>query len=225
MMQNKAVYVVGLQNKVLTFMTRFGSLKLSRRIAKNKHRRCKMSNITKRALAQSLKKIMLIKELDKITITDITNDCGMNRQTFYYHFKDIYDLLEWIFANEVIDKVEKETTIENWQENFKYVLDYMLQNKRIVIKIYNSLKRKTLLDFLFKQYNNIFIQIIENLAKNYNITQENKVFIANFYKYGFAGIIENWINTEMKEEPNNIISKLDVMISGSFEEAVKKMST
>ncbi len=184
-----------------------------------------MSNITKRALAQSLKKIMLIKELDKITITDITNDCGMNRQTFYYHFKDIYDLLEWIFANEVIDKVEKETTIENWQENFKYVLDYMLQNKRIVIKIYNSLKRKTLLDFLFKQYNNIFIQIIENLAKNYNITQENKVFIANFYKYGFAGIIENWINTEMKEEPNNIISKLDVMISGSFEEAVKKMST
>lgn len=184
-----------------------------------------MSNITKRALAQSLKKIMLIKELDKITITDITNDCGMNRQTFYYHFKDIYDLLEWIFANEVIDKVEKETTIENWQENFKYVLDYMLQNKRIVIKIYNSLKRKTLLDFLFKQYNSIFIQIIENLAKNYNITQENKVFIANFYKYGFAGIIENWINTEMKEEPNNIISKLDVMISGSFEEAVKKMST
>ena len=184
-----------------------------------------MSNITKRALAQSLKKIMLIKELDKITITDITNDCGMNRQTFYYHFKDIYDLLEWIFANEVIDKVEKETTIENWQENFKYVLDYMLQNKRIVIKIYNSLKRKTLLDFLFKQYNSIFIQIIENLAKNYNITQENKVFIANFYKYGFAGIIENWIITEMKEEPNNIISKLDVMISGSFEEAVKKMST
>ena len=184
-----------------------------------------MSNITKRALAQSLKKIMLIKELDKITITDITNDCGMNRQTFYYHFKDIYDLLEWIFANEVIDKVEKETTIENWQENLKYVLDYMLQNKRIVIKIYNSLKRKTLLDFLFKQYNSIFIQIIENLAKNYNITQENKVFIANFYKYGFAGIIENWINTEMKEEPNNIISKLDVMISGSFEEAVKKMST
>ena len=60
----------------------------------------KMSNITKRAMAQSLKKILVVKELDKITITDITNDCGINRQTFYYHFKDIYDLLEWIFANE-----------------------------------------------------------------------------------------------------------------------------
>ena len=165
----------------------------------------KLSNITKRAMAQSLKKMLLVKELDKITITDITNDCGINRQTFYYHFKDIYDLLEWIFANEIVEKVERETTIENWQNNFKYVLDYILKNKKFIIKI--------------------FIGIIDDLSKNYNITKENEIFIANFYKYGFAGVIENWIVTEMKESPENIIKKLNVMISGSFEEAVKKMST
>ena len=52
----------------------------------------------------------------------------------------------------------------------------------------------------------------------------NKIFIANFYKYGFAGVIENWIVTEMKESPENIIKKLDILISGNFEEAVRKMS-
>ena len=176
-----------------------------------------MSNITKIAMAQSLKRMLLIKDLDKITISDITNDCGINRQTFYYHFKDIYDLLEWIFANEFI-------TIKNWQENFKYVLDYMLENKKFIIKTYNSLSRKTLLDFLFNQYNTIFIDIINDVSKNYNITKENKIFIANFYKYGFAGVIENWIVTEMKESPENIIKKLDILISGNFEEAVRKMS-
>ena len=183
-----------------------------------------MSNITKIAMAQSLKRMLLIKDIDKITISDITNDCGINRQTFYYHFKDIYDLLEWIFANEVVKKIEKETTIKNWQENFKYVLDYMLENKKFIIKTYNSLSRKTLLDFLFKQYNTIFIDIINDVSKNYNITKENKIFIANFYKYGFAGVIENWIVTEMKESPENIIKKLDILISGNFEEAVRKMS-
>ena len=66
---------------------------------------------------------------------------------------------------------------------------------------------------------------MKSLSKNYNITKENEIFIANFYKYGFAGVIENWIITEMKESPENIIKKLNVMISGSFEEAVKKMST
>ncbi|MDK2904739.1 MAG: hypothetical protein PWR12_815 [Eubacteriaceae bacterium] len=54
-----------------------------------------MSNTTKRALEASLKNLLLKKPLDKITISDIANDCGISRMTFYYHFKDIYDLVEW----------------------------------------------------------------------------------------------------------------------------------
>ncbi len=57
------------------------------------------------------------KELSKITITNITEECGVNRQTFYYHFKDIYDLLEWIYKNEVIDEIDNEKE-ENWQQKF-----------------------------------------------------------------------------------------------------------
>ena len=54
-----------------------------------------MSQITKRALEQSLKNLLREKPLSKITVTDITEDCGISRMTFYYHFKDIYDLVEW----------------------------------------------------------------------------------------------------------------------------------
>ena len=54
-----------------------------------------MPNKTKEALEASLKKVMLKKPLDKITIQDITTDCGISRMAFYYHFKDIYDLVEW----------------------------------------------------------------------------------------------------------------------------------
>ena len=54
-----------------------------------------MSQITKRAMEAALKKLLLEKPLTKITVSDITEECGMNRMTFYYHFKDIYDLVEW----------------------------------------------------------------------------------------------------------------------------------
>ena len=54
-----------------------------------------MSQVTKRALEESLKRMLLRKPLDRITISDITEDCGISRMTFYYHFKDIYDLVEW----------------------------------------------------------------------------------------------------------------------------------
>ena len=162
------------------------------------------------------------KEFNKITINDITEDCGVNRQTFYYHFKDIYDLLEWIFTNEVVKKIEKETTIKNWQENFKYVLDYMLENKKFIIKTYNSLSRKTLLDFLFKQYNTIFIDIIndeegenghiwtsmenykkqvKNIANNlakYN-TENAEIYNRNADEYIENMKSTNWINLKNYE--------------------------
>ena len=54
-----------------------------------------MSNITKRALEDSLKHLLLKKPVNKITINDISEDCGVNRATFYYHFQDIYALIEW----------------------------------------------------------------------------------------------------------------------------------
>ena len=60
-----------------------------------------MSDITKNALAASLKKLLNRKTLNKITVKDITDDCGVNRQTFYYHFHDVYELVEWIFIHEL----------------------------------------------------------------------------------------------------------------------------
>ena len=72
-----------------------------------------MSEITKKALAASLKKLLSKNELSKITISNITNDCGVNRQTFYYHFKDVYDLLEWIYLNEVIQSMDEKDIYNN----------------------------------------------------------------------------------------------------------------
>lgn len=58
-----------------------------------------MSLTTKRALAGSFEKLLSKRSFDKITVKDIVEDCGVNRQTFYYHFHDIYDLIEWIFQD------------------------------------------------------------------------------------------------------------------------------
>ena len=71
---------------------------------------------TKKALAESLKNLLLQKPLNKITISDIADDCGINRMTFYYHFKDIYDLVEWTCAEEAAQAMEGKKTYDTWQE-------------------------------------------------------------------------------------------------------------
>ena len=131
-----------------------------------------MSEITKKALAESLKKLLSKNKLNKITIKEITEDCGVNRQTFYYHFKDIYDLLEWIYKNEVIQEIEEKTTYETWQQGFLYIFEYILKNKEFVKNTYYSISKDFLLNFIYKDTVFLVFPILSNSSisfpKTYN---------------------------------------------------------
>ena len=187
-----------------------------------------MSSLTtKKAIAYTFKDLLKEKPFNKITVNDIANKCDINRQTFYYHFADIYDLLEWIYKNEVIEKIEKIESgnlLENWQNGFLYVFEYILENKKFVHNTYNSVSRETLLKFIYKQTNNLITKVIEEKSKNISINESNKKFISNFYKYAFVGVVQDWIEKGMIEEPKNIVNKLGIMLDGEFERVIGKLS-
>ena len=77
-----------------------------------------MINQTKQILEESLKKLMLQKPLDKITIRDLTEDCGISRMAFYYHFKDIYDLVEWSCLEYATHALAGKKTYDTWSEDW-----------------------------------------------------------------------------------------------------------
>ena len=70
------------------------------------------SILTKRIIADGFRAVMAKKSFEKITISDITDQCGLNRQTFYYHFQDKYELLNWILYTEVITPFTEDLTID-----------------------------------------------------------------------------------------------------------------
>lgn len=72
-----------------------------------------MANITKLALEAALKKELLTKSLDKITINELAEDCGISRMAFYYHFKDIYDLVEWVCVEDGTKALQGKKNYEN----------------------------------------------------------------------------------------------------------------
>ena len=91
-----------------------------------------MSQVTKRALEASLKKLLLERPLDKITVTDIAEDCGINRMTFYYHFRDIYDLVEWACQEDARRILDGKRTYTTWQEGFRRILDGLIDNRPFI---------------------------------------------------------------------------------------------
>lgn len=179
-----------------------------------------MSQVTKRALEASLKKLLLEKPLSKITINDITEDCGMNRMTFYYHFKDIYDLIEWCCEEDAAKALAGKKTYDTWQQGFLQIFEAVIANKPFVMSVYHSMSREQIEVYLYRLTYDLLISVVEEKAVGMRVRDEDKKFIADFYKYAFVGLVLEWIKSGMKQEPKQIIDRLSILIHGDMSRAL-----
>jgi probable dihydroxyacetone kinase regulator len=183
-----------------------------------------MTQITKKALAASLKKLLTQKTLGKITVIDIAKDCGVNRQTFYYHFHDIYDLVEWTFLNEAAHALGSSKTYETWQQGFLKIFNYILENKALIKNLYHSAGREPLVRYLYRETHHLLMDVVREKAGGLPVREGELAFIAHFYKYAFAGILLEWVRAGMMQEPADVIEKLSVLIQGNMEAALERYS-
>ncbi len=181
-----------------------------------------MSKITKRALANSLKRLMKKKPLSKITVNDVVNDCGVNRRTLYYHFHNIYELLEWTFITEVKEILGENKTYDTWQKGFVSILNYLKENKKVVLNAYNSIDRNRLEDHLYDYVAILIYDVVEDISKNLNVSENSKEDIVKFYEIAITGVIIDWIKHKMFEEPENLTKKLSKIIEGDIYRSLKK---
>ena len=171
-----------------------------------------MPNTTKAALEESLKRLLLKKPLDKITITDITTDCGISRMAFYYHFKDIYDLVEWSCVEDGTKALQGKKTSESWTEGLTQIFEAVLENKPFIMNVYRNVDRERIENYLFKLTYDLIVGVVEEKSKGLNITEEDKKFIADFYKYGFVGIMLERIREGMKENIEDLVRMMDLTL-------------
>lgn len=184
-----------------------------------------MSQTTKRALAASLKKLLLQKPLDKITVIDIVEDCEVNRQTFYYHFKDIFDLIEWMCLDEASKALNGQKTYDTWQQGFLQIFQAVQQNKPFIMNVYHSVSREQVELYLHEVTYDLMTGVIEEQAQGMSVRDEDKKFIADFYKFAFVGLMLDWIRKGMKQDPKEIVEHLSVLIQGDITRALNKYRT
>ena len=181
-----------------------------------------MSQITKKALAQSLKNLLLKKPLNKITINDITDDCGINRMTFYYHFKDIYDLAEWACLQEAAKVIKENKTHDTWQEGMLQIFYTVRENKPLIMNVYRCVDREQVERYLKPLIDNLLLKVVEEQSADMTVRQEDKEFIASVYSYVFVGLMLDWIKNDMRENPEQLISKLALVIQDTFTDALER---
>ena len=184
-----------------------------------------MAQMTKRALEASLKNLLLQKPLNKITINDITEDCGISRMTFYYHFKDIYDLVEWSCMEDAARALEGKKTYDTWQEGFLNIFRAVQANKPFVMNVYRSVSRERVEQYLKPLIHNLVLGVIEEKSAEMAVSEADKSFIAYFYEYAFIGIMLDWLSENMKGDPEIIVERTSKLIHGSIIRALNAFRT
>lgn len=180
-----------------------------------------MPNSTKTALEASLKKLLLHKSLDKITINDITADCGISRMSFYYHFKDIYDLVEWVCVEDGKKALQGKKTYDTWQEGMCQIFEAVLENKPFILNVYRCVSREKIESYLYKLTFGLIADVVEEKCTGDSVAKEDKDFIAEFYKYGFVGIMLDWIAGGMKGDYREITKRLGIALHGNIANSIQ----
>ena len=181
-----------------------------------------MSQITKRAMEAALKKLLLEKPLTKITVSDITEECGMNRMTFYYHFKDIYDLVEWACLEDATKALEGKKTAETWQQGFLQIFYAVRENKPFIMNVYHCVSREQVEKYLQPLVDRLLLDVINEEVGEMKVRDEDKQFIAQIYSYIFIGLMLDWIKDDMREDPQQIVDRLARLIKGSVSAALSR---
>lgn len=183
-----------------------------------------MPNITKRALGASLKKLLNRMPLDKITIQNLVDDAEVSRKTFYYHFQDIYDLLEWVLADDMRRTLEGRVTPDTWQEGLHYAFGYLQENRSMILNIHRSLQNNsTLLDqYVSRLIHPLIQEVFEAQPGCERVSEEDRWLILEMYSFGAMKLLSLWIRDGMESDTEHTIDRVRRLVTGSMVSLIQR---
>ena len=164
------------------------------------------SDFTKYMIAEGTKTLLLNREFHEITVSDIAKQCEINRNTFYYHFKDKYDVVDWIFYSESKSIQDKMKDFNYFSDGLLELLRYMKKNRAFYIKVLRDEGQNCFSQTFTKFIVRLIKGYLERLDANHNVEEEVIMTISHFYAYGFTGVILEWANAGMKTDPERKIN-------------------
>ena len=175
------------------------------------------SEQTKQAMASALKELMAQKPIDRITIHEITERCGMRRQNFYYHFEDVYDLMRWMFEREAVPLLQDFEGTTLWQDGLLQLFRYLEENRAVCLCALRSVGRDHLRRFFEADIYAIIQRTVEQIAdevgaSEHGISDDDIELMTHLHVVGFAAIRQSWLLGEIDKEPEELIRFCDRML-------------
>ncbi len=166
------------------------------------------ADVTKRALAQSVKELVSKHPLESVSVKDITDHCGLSRHGFYYHFRDKQNLVSWVFKNEVMVNLEQKWPRDIYRDTVAF-FKAIEKDKEFYINVFKYEGQNSLSDFLYnwnrKDMENYLRSFVDenNQYKELLEDEFSFTFVVNLMAHTLSGPTIDWIRMGMKSSAEN----------------------
>ena len=178
-----------------------------------------MVKLTQKAIIQTFLNILQQKSLDKITVKDIIETAGINRNTFYYYYDDIYDLIDQIFKEETKNVLLNTTENYTFYEEYVRAASLVIENKQAIIHIYHSKSKDILFNYLEQVTSACVKKFVIKAAKDYDLSEDGIEYITYFYSNAIVGSTMHWVRNGMDSYRDDLLKRM----SNSFEATIDDM--
>lgn len=180
-----------------------------------------MAKQTKQALADALMRLSQTKPLNKITITDLTEDCKISRMTFYYHFRDIYDLVGWMCLEEGSRAVGSCKDYDTWEEGFRSACQLALENRAFVEAVCRWVQHEQIEDYLYRVLYQPVWEVVQGQTERASIPETEKKRMTEFFTLAFLGTALMWVKKGFRESPEELTQGLSMLVNGQIALAIR----
>lgn len=175
-----------------------------------------MSNFTQSAILTTFDEMLEAMPFEKITVSGIIKACNVSRNTFYYHYQDIYDLLDAWIKNE-FDKYESPAGDTDWERRVKALLHACKDNKKKVYHLYNSISRGRIEQYVFSSTNDQIRSYVRKQAAGKNISPARVEGIADICRYAIIGYFLRFLWDGMSADIDRSVDELSVLFNDIVE--------
>lgn len=184
-----------------------------------------MTQFTQKAIIQTFLSMLEETPFDRITVSALVARCGISSNTFYYHFQNIYDLLNAWLEEEKAKYLSTLPCAGCWQDPVKALLYDMKSHKAIVNHVLNSLSRDSIEKYVFESSDQTMYRFVEQVAPDQNLPEEKLRDIVDFCRYAFLGFFLKFIWGHMDFDVEESVDRLSVLFEGFIRQAVESSST
>ena len=177
---------------------------------------------TKNAIREEFIRQLNEKPLSKITVKSIVDECQINRNTFYYHYSDVYAVLEEIFEEELSKGVKEYNDTSSWEEAFLRSSNFAFENRKAINHIYHSIQREQLERYLYSIAGDVMNRYVNRINENIGADKEDVEIIAYFYQCALTQMVLKWIETGIQDNAEELIRKTGKIFDGNIEMMLKK---